>query len=291
MNCQEVQNLLTGYVDGELDLVNTLEIQRHLESCPDCSQAYKNQQALRSALHSGSLYFSSPEHLQKRIQRAVRQANKADHASKAKITTFPRAAAWRWLSVAALLVLAILTTWYLANGQIASSADHVLTQEVLASHIRSLMANHLVDVTSSDQHTVKPWFDGKLDFSPPVVDLASQGFPLKGGRLDYLDNRPVAALVYMRRQHVINVFIWPSTEGTNAPTKLVTQQGYSILYWTKGSMNYWVVSDLDLSELQQFVRLVQSQTSQYSAYQQAPFPVGYRRDEHRSPLISSITIL
>ena len=141
------------------------------------------------------------------------------------------------------------------------STEEMLTREVVSSHVRSLMANHLADVPSSDQHTVKPWFNGKVDFSPSVVDLASRGFPLVGGRLDYLDNRPVAALVYQRDKHLINLFIWPSSDSSDAGTKSETRQGYHVFHWTRSGMTYWAVSDVEKSQLQEFVQLVQNQNS------------------------------
>ena len=255
MNCHDVQNLIDGYIDGELDLVRNLEIEQHLHDCSACAQLYKNRQTLRAVIHTDALYQKAPSHLQKRIQSSLRRENRP--RSILRITPF------RLLSVAAVLLVVVTSAWVLINNLSASSVNESLVQAVLSSHVRSLMVNHLVDVTSTDQHTVKPWFDGKLDYSPPVVDLAQQGFPLVGGRLDYLDDRPVAALVYKRRSHFINLFIWPSTSAFVSEGKgtAVTRQGYHLITWTRSGMTYWAVSDLEESELQQFVQLIQHQSN------------------------------
>jgi anti-sigma factor RsiW len=245
-----MQDLIYGYMDGELDLVRNLEIEQHLQSCRSCSRAFQSNQTLRAAITAGPLYYQAPARLQKRVQTAVRKTNRPE--------TIPWAARWRWLSVGASLAAVALLAWILAPVLTRPSADDLLTQEIVSAHVRSLMASHLTDVSSSDQHTVKPWFNGKLDFSPPAIDLTNQGFPLVGGRLDYLGNRPVAALVYQRQQHFINLFIWPATSDPDADQNKVTRQGYHLIHWTKSGMTYWAVSDLNQRELQEFARLVKS---------------------------------
>jgi anti-sigma factor RsiW len=141
----------------------------------------------------------------------------------------------------------------------APNNDQFLATQLIAGHVRSLMANHLTDVASSDQHTVKPWLDAKLDFAAPVVDLSGKGFPLIGGRLDYLDNHPVAALVYQRRKHFVNLFVWPATPDASKAQKMVTHQGYHLLHWTDSDFNYWAVSDVSDSDLQTFKQLFEGQ--------------------------------
>ena len=250
MSCQQTHELIHGYLDGELDLVKSLEIEKHLEQCQTCTQNYEALRGLQSRLRDNSLRFDPPAKLEKRLRSALRKE------------TEPRSPIfrWRWAVAASSLLVAVVIVWTVASIASRPSPDDVLAQEVVASHVRSLMANHVADVLSSDQHTVKPWFDGKLDFSPTVKDLSKQGFSLYGGRLDYINNRPVAALVYQRRQHSINVFVWPATSSPAMNGKASEQQGYNVIRWSKAGMTYWAVSDLNLAELQQFVQLLQEQT-------------------------------
>jgi anti-sigma factor RsiW len=251
MNCDDMQDLIHAYMDGELDLVRNLEIEKHIRDCQSCLREYKNYKALKSAMSSGSLYFKPSAGLKRRIQSAVRK-------EEGKTEIMPRMAPWRWLSIAASMALVTVVIWTLVPVLTSHFGDDSLTQEIISGHVRSLMADHLTDVPSSDQHTVKPWFNGKVDFSPPVKDLANNGFPLIGGRLDYIGNKPVAVLVYKRQKHFINLFIWPSTRGSNVGEKMVMRQGYNLIHWTKSGMTYWAVSDLNKSELHEFVQAVQS---------------------------------
>lgn len=255
MGCEDMQDLINANIDGELDLVRSLEIEQHIRNCQVCSQTYKNLQALQSAISAGSVYFKPPANLRRRIRSALREAGKAE--TQPRVTAWW--ASWRWLSIPVSLAFFVIIIWALGPILTAPSSDDLLMQEIISGHVRSLMANHLTDVSSSDQHTVKPWFNGRLDFSPPVKDLTDHGFPLVGGRLDYLENRPVAALIYHHRQHFINLFIWPSTHGSDIGEKTVMHQGYNLIHWIKSDMSYWAVSDLNYSELQEFVQLVQNQ--------------------------------
>ncbi len=250
MDCDRVQLLLNGYIDGELDLVTSLDVDEHMQSCAACSRHYKLLTSLHTAVSNKSLYRLAPPRLEKHIRSSLREASPTRPARLAF--------SWSWFAPSAVLVAVLLfMAGFLGRSLLTPPAATSLAQQVQMAHVRSLMANHLVDVASSDQHTVKPWFDGKLDFSPPVTDLAGQGFPLAGGRLDYLDGQPVAALVYQRNKHYINVFIWPSPE-KQAGLQSSTYNGYHLFSWYQSGMTFWAVSDVNAQDLATFVQLFQS---------------------------------
>ena len=251
MDCSKAQILLHPYRDGELDLVTSLGVEEHLRSCAACALSHKNLEALRAGLSDGALYFTVPASLKTRVRASVRRA---DTSGARSFTLTPR----RWWGMAAALALVMLLGWNISRARPAPPVGALVAQEVVASHVRSLMGSHLADVVSRSQHTVKPWFGGRLDYSPPVKDLAAYGFPLIGGRLDYLDGRPVAALVYRRQKHLINLFVWPAKAGNGERTDAVTSQGYNVLHWDESGMTFWAVSDLNAAELSGFERLLQA---------------------------------
>jgi len=258
--CDDNARLLHGYLDGELDLVRSLEIEEHLKACPDCAQELRSQQTLRKAFRSASLYERAPRTLEAKIRASLPQAAGEPSRSRSRsVSTMTpiRRAVVNWLALAAAIVFAFLLTWKVLPSLRGRSNGDLIAQEVVASHIRSLQPNHLTDVESNDQHNVKPWFNGKLDFSPPVRDLSPEGFALVGGRLDYVDHRNVAALVYQRRKHPINVFVWPDEPGASEPLQAKSIQGYNLVFWKRGGMYFCAVSDLNNEELRQFTQLLE----------------------------------
>lgn len=244
MNCHDGQSLMHGYLDGELDPSVSLQYEQHLGACPVCSKALAERQAIQAQMKAAPLYFKAPDTLRER----VRSSSRKQHGGR--FLHIPL----RWVAAAACVAFFIGLGFLLAQFTFKSSVHERLTQEVASAHIRSLQAKHVVDVPSSDRHEVKPWFNGKLDFSPPVPDLEKEGFPLVGGRLDYLDGKPVAALVYRRREHLINLFVWPNSGSDPTEIRQETRQGYHLIYWSKAGMNHWVVSDLDPAELNELVQ-------------------------------------
>jgi len=241
---ERIRELLHAYVDGELDLANARETERHLRSCADCRGTEKAIRELRSALTSEATAYRAPAHLRRNVRAALRREAKSSRQILSPWLTFATGAAF----AAILLGFVFFQTTRAAR-------TNAIVDQVVANHVRSLLAAQLVDVVSSDQHAVKPWFDGKIDFAPEVRDLSTDGFPLVGGRLDYLDGKTVAALVYQRNKHPINLFITPAPTNRNTSPTVVTRRGYNVISWTNSGMKYWAVSDLNQAELRQFTGL------------------------------------
>ena len=251
MTCDLTQTRLHAYFDGELDAVGAAEFERHLESCPDCETRLAAEDKLRSALVGAQLYARASETLRKKLQTSLPAAAVPPYVKDPKASTEK---SWRWLAIAASVILAaILGTHYLEKLN-HYSQQQAMAAVIVDAHLRSLQPGHLEDVISTDQHTVKPWFDGKIDFAPPVRDFASDGFPLLGGRLDVIDSRTAAALVYGRRKHIVNVFVEKSQSGDShdASGEL---QGYHWITWQQNGFTFTAVSDTAYADLDQLKQL------------------------------------
>ena len=247
MICRDTEALMSAYVDRELDIASSLQMEAHLAVCRGCASALERAEALRAVIQSAELTYAPPADLAPRLRAAIRREAR------------PRAAlaqrAWRWVAAPAAAAAAAALTWMVVVNVTGTGDRQPVLDELVAGHVRSLMVDHLVDVASTDQHTVRPWFNGKIDFAPPVADYASSGFPLIGGRVDYLGGRPVAALVYRHQQHVINVFLWPSG-GSESTAREISSQGYHLLSWSQAGLAYWAVSDLNVRELMVLAELI-----------------------------------
>jgi mycothiol system anti-sigma-R factor len=276
VNCEEIKNLMDAYLDGELDPVTSQRVEQHLRDCPKCEQAYEVETVMAHAISQAAPYYKAPFELRERIQGSLRDAigvttSRGAPGAASLAVRRPEAMRrgvffdmpWNWLALAAAIAVAAIVASSFLPRLRQPGADQFLATQLIASHVRSLMAAHLTDVASSDQHTVKPWLDTKLDFAPPVVDLSSDGFPLVGGRLDYLDNRPVAALVYGRRKHFINLFVWPAASDEAKAPKTITREGYQLLHWADSDFNYWAVSDVNVNDLQLFKQQFETRTPRH----------------------------
>lgn len=247
MNCSP--DLLEAYLDEELDAAQQTAVKEHLAACADCSDRYARLRQQKEGVRRAAPYYSAPPQLRQSVRAALRDAGG---------TGGNREPYWRWAAIAASLLLVASVAWNIVQLRPRIAEDRI-AESILADHIRSLIGTHLMDVVSTDQHTVKPWFAGKLDFSPPVRNLDADGFPLAGGRIEYISGRRVAALIYYRRKHVINLFIWPTSEtggSSQSGETLVTRNGYNLLHWTSGSMTYWAVSDVPMADLKAFRNLL-----------------------------------
>jgi anti-sigma factor RsiW len=249
--CEKVL-LVQAELDGELDAAQAAALEIHRATCPICQAAQAELLRTRALLRTEA-YEPTPDDVRARVMARLRQVE--PQIAPIIAPAPPRQWGWTWLRgpslgfglgavcAAALAFLILLPT------------QNDLTDAIVADHIRALQPGHLEDVVSTDQHTVKPWFDGRIDFAPPVRDFATEGFPLKGGRLDYLDNRPVAALVYQRDKHIIDLYVWPETSAGPHLAGDTAIQGYNVVHWTEGGMNFWAVSDVERNQLDDFANL------------------------------------
>ncbi len=246
MTCDSAREAVGASLDEELEASRALELQAHLESCASCAKLRNELSCLRTDIRAGAPYYQAPRHLEAGIRAALRREARPAAAGRP---------GWNWIAAAAVAgaVAALALAMFLGRGN--PPVERLLAREIVADHIRSLLPGHLMDVPSSDRHTVKPWFAGKVDFSPRVVDLSASGYPLRGGRLDYVNDRTVAALVFQRRQHTINLFIWPESGNARTAGGVSDVNGFNIVHWYDGGLAYWAVSDVDKQDLREFARL------------------------------------
>lgn len=240
--CPDKAMLLQGLLDGELDAVNAAACEAHLKVCEGCNAEYLRLLALREALKTPAVSHRAPERLKAGVE-AMLAAEGAPGPSRRRPGRSYAAFGGLGALVAAGLAVVLIAPSLMEGG---------VERQVVASHVRSLLASHLTDVATSDQHVVRPWFNGKVDIAPPVPELAEQGFPLVGGRLDYIGGRVVPAIVYRRRLHTVNLFVWPAEGRAFNETRTVRREGYSVVEWTAGGLRFAAVSDIDPSDLQRF---------------------------------------
>jgi anti-sigma factor RsiW len=252
MDHDQAFELLPGYLDQELNLSEALEFERHLASCGQCQQVYAQHSEVSSQLKQAGLRVEAPKELVARIKSALPGRRSPWERFTERLQRWLGNGTSSWVPAGAMVMSVIALSWSFGLYLAVPSSEQRLTQELVDDHVRSLQFNHLSDVISTDKHTVKPWFNGKLDFAPPVVDLAQQGYPLVGGRLDYLNGRPVAVMVYRYKLHPINLYVWPGNDAGAVPY-IHKQQGYHLAHWSAAGMNYWAITDAGDNELNNFI--------------------------------------
>ncbi len=252
MSCHEIRELLHAWLDRELDPARSLEIEEHLKRCPECLRESQSFESLRGIVASRAIHHIAPPALVHELRAALRKAGRSETRPSAWFGNW--VAEMDWSRLFAPITAAALVTLCLIFLLSRPSDEELWARDVVSAEVRSLMPNHLTDVVSSDQHTVKPWFNGKLDYTPPVVDLSPKGFTLVGGRLDFLRDHRMAALVYGQGNHFINLFVWP-TASDNTPEKSLTRKGYHIVHWVQAGMDCWAVSDVNMEALHEFANL------------------------------------
>ncbi len=255
MTCDEANILLHALIDNELDAGHAREVEAHIATCPSCAAELAAYRQMREAMAKTDLRFTAPASLRQRIDAALPKAAPkvapSNVTSSANVTPLAsRRSVLRGFAMGS--ALSALAATGLVAVVLRNDDQQLIESEIVSAHLRSLQPGHLIDVVSTDQHTVKPWFNGKLDVSPPVIDLTAQGFTLIGGRLDYVDARAIGAVVYKRRAHVINLFVAQTSSMARKPAKIETVQGFNIRRWSDRGLNYWAVSDIGADELAEF---------------------------------------
>jgi anti-sigma factor RsiW len=240
MNCEEAEVLLHALIDGELDAGHARELENHIAGCARCAALLAEYREMSKLIAEAGPGYTAPLALRRKIEAALPQPQAAP-SRRSVLRGFALGSAVSAMAATGLVAV------ILRNDDVAR-----IQSEVVSAHLRSLQAGHLTDVVSTDQHTVKPWFNGKLDVAPPVIDLTALGFTLIGGRLDYVDGRPIGAVIYKRRQHVINLFVAQTANTERRTAKTSTLQGFNIRSWGDRGLNYWAVSDLARDELAEF---------------------------------------
>ncbi|QNK00528.1 anti-sigma factor family protein [Dyella telluris] len=253
MMCDDAGLLMHAYLDDELDAAGSAAMARHLDACAACKARYETYAIMQKALSEPTLYRRAPDALRARWSTPAPAVAARPHAAR-------RRSPWVFAAAAGFAAAMLLSTPAWLHWLPARGVGDAVVAQAISSHVRSLQGEHLMDVVSTDQHTVKPWFEGKLDFSPRVKDLAAEGFPLVGGRLDALEGHSVAALVYKRRLHVINLFQWPA-EGTASAQAIAQEHGYTVIRWTGDGMRYVAISDVNEGDLKQFVLAFQNEAN------------------------------
>jgi len=260
MNCSEAEILIHALLDGELDAGHARDVEGHLAGCAECSKRLAAFRGMRQAMTEANLKETAPLYLRSRIEEAL----PAPSREETIVANAPRFGTLRpsrrsfagGFASGAILSAAVAAT--LAIGVFHSDQEQLIAAQVVSAHLRSLQPGHLTDVETSDQHTVKPWFNGKLDVAPPVVDLTAQGFTLVGGRLDDINDETVAAIVYRRRNHVINLFIAQQPSGGRRSALSESHRGFNVRQWSEGGLGFWAVSDLNGAELDEFCEKVRA---------------------------------
>jgi len=252
MNCEIKQESLSAYFDDALSAREKAALTAHLPQCSNCVRNLQRLEALRKEIRETYVPSLPPLYLESRIQATLLEGQRPPSLSRAVVLPSSWLKGWHSAGIAAAAAAGLMIAILVPKFSERLAGDSRDSQEVVSSHIRALMESHLTDVPSSDQHTVKPWFNGKLDFTFPVPDLKTDGFDLIGGRVDYIENQKVAAIVYRRRQHPINLFIWPLSR-VSIPPAITAQRGYNLIHWTDFGMSFWAVSDLNRKELDLFV--------------------------------------